>query len=165
VTDSSKLRVEIALGRSIAALIPIMARLIRGGTFVPSVPTLVFEEEHRLVAMAPEEIVISRTDDLLDMWVMVRTSVELMRTAWEHRGKIGPEREPRQGIGAVELFKRLPGINCRQCRCDGCMEFATGLLTARTNITDCTPLQEPSSQCLQRSVRWLLGVTGLAVAR
>lgn len=165
LTDSSKLRVEISLGRSIARLIPIMARLIRGGAYVPAIPALTFEEEHRLIVIGPDQIIVSRADDLLDMWVMVRTSIELIRTAWEHQDHIQPETEPRQGIGAVELFKRLPGDNCGECGNEGCMEFATGLITGRTKISQCAPLHVQSNPEIRRSLKWLLVMIGLGDAR
>ena len=164
LTDSSRLRVEISLGRSIAHLIPIMARLIRGGAFVPALPALTFEEEHRLIAIAPQEIIVSRADDLLDIWVIVRTLIELIRSAREHLDRVRPETQPRQGIGAIELFKRLPGDNCGECGNESCMEFATGLITGRTKICQCTSLERQSNPENRRSLKCLLGMIGLGEA-
>lgn len=161
LTDTSKLRVEISLEHDLAPLIPFAARLIRGGAFTPAIPALTFEEEHRLITVAPHEIVISRANDLLDMWVMIRTLIELIRSAREHQGRIRPETEPRQGIGAMELFRRLPGTDCRQCDSGGCMEFATGLITGRTKTARCRPLAQLSDPRHRQSLEWLLRMIGL----
>jgi hypothetical protein len=45
------------------------------------------------------------------------------------------------------------------------MEFATGLITGRTNISQCAPLHEQPNPEIRRSLKWLLGMIGLGDAR
>jgi ArsR family metal-binding transcriptional regulator len=139
-----------------------MARLIRGGAYRPDPPVLAIEEEHRLVAISPKEIVISRAKDLMDMWIILRTTVELFITAWEHRSSLEPEREPRIGIGAIEVFKRLPATNCGMCNNYSCMEFAAGLIAGRCRIEQCTPLYNGGDSRYLESLNWLMRAIGLA---
>ena len=107
-TDPQRLRIETTPVNSLANLIPIMARLIRGGSFRPRAGILAFEEEHRLIAFSSDSIVISRADDLLDAWILLRCGVELICSAWNKQNDLGRERDPRHGIGAIEIFRRLP---------------------------------------------------------
>ncbi|HMK34317.1 MAG TPA: (Fe-S)-binding protein [Desulfomonilaceae bacterium] len=160
ITDPLKLRVEIIPSRSLETLIPIIARFIRGGAFVPDVPILAFEEEHRLIALSRESIVFSRVDDLLDMWIILRCTVDLVITAWNRRFSLKPDTAARQGIGAMEIFKRLPATNCGRCGNQSCMEFATGLMTGRCSVQDCGPLVEGDPRYMQ-SLLWLMGAIGL----
>ncbi len=161
LTDRHRLRGEVTPEKNPGPLIPYMARLIRGGSFSPDVPSLLFEEEHRLIAICPNEIVISRADDMLDFWIMLRTTVDLICEAWERRFTLEPEIYPRQGIGAAEIFRRLPGIDCGKCQNHTCMEFATGIVTGRSRLEDCTPLFEEGDLRHLASVGWLLRVIGL----
>lgn len=159
-TAPSKFRVEIAFQKNLAGLIPILARLIRGGSFRLDVPVLAFEEEHRLLVVSPRRLVVCRADDLLDIWIMLRCAVELVTAGWERRLTLEPEREPRQGIGAIEIFKRLPGTDCRQCGLSSCMEFAVSLLVGRRRVGQCTPLEHQGARRQRASLMWLLETIG-----
>jgi ArsR family metal-binding transcriptional regulator len=160
LTDPLKLRVEIVISKSLGSMIPIMARLIRGGAYRCEGPILAFDEEHRLICLSPDRIVFSRVDDLLDMWIILRCTVDLVLSAWDRRLSLKPETNSRQGIGAIEIFKRLPATNCGQCGSPSCMEFASGLLTGRCNVDQCKPLTEAEPQ-YRESLLWLMRAIGL----
>ncbi|MGB6064873.1 MAG: (Fe-S)-binding protein [Desulfomonilaceae bacterium] len=161
LTDPLKLRVEVIPGKSLALLIPLMARLIRGGSYRFDVPVLAFEEEHRLLVISPERFVICRADDLLDAWIMLRSFVDLVISAWDSRSNLGPEKQRRQGIGAIEIFKRLPSTDCKRCGKQNCMEFATGLFTGKFGIEQCAPIIEEEWRPRLESLQWLMQVIGL----
>jgi ArsR family metal-binding transcriptional regulator len=161
LTDPIRLRVDIVPQKSLAPTIPFMAKLIRGGSYRFDVPVLAFEEEHRLLAISGNRFVICRADDLLDAWVMLRSFVDLAISAWDLRSKIEPEKERRQGIGAIEIFKRLPSTDCGRCGKQNCMEFASGLFTGKFRIDQCPPLMEDGWRVRRESVRWLMRTIGL----
>lgn len=162
ITDPLKLRLEVIPEKSLTSLIPFMARLIRGGAYRYEVPVLVFEEEHRLLAVSATGIVICRADDLLDGWIMLRCMVELILSAWDHRHRLHPETEPRNGIGAIEMFKRLPGTNCGKCPYGNCMEFAMMLFRGKCRMEQCARLLEEDGATRRESLHWLLRAIGLA---
>ncbi len=89
LTDPLKLRVEAVPRNSLAALIPLMARFIRGGSYRFEVPVLAFEEEHRLLAISRNGFVICRADNLLDVWIMLRSLIDLVISAWDSRVQLG----------------------------------------------------------------------------
>ncbi len=161
LTDPIRLSVEVIPERSLAPLIPLMARLIRGGSYRYESLVLAFEEEHRLLAISPSRFVICRANDLLDAWVMLRSFVDLAVSAWDLRSAIEPETERRQGIGTIEIFKRLPSSDCGRCGKQNCMEFATGLFTGKFRIDQCPPLSEERWSAHLESVRWLMQALGL----
>jgi ArsR family metal-binding transcriptional regulator len=161
-TDPLKLRIEVVPENSLKPLIPMMARLIRGGAYRYEVPLLVFEEEHRLLAVSGDEIVICRADDLLDAWIMLRCMIELILSAWDHRLTLQPETDPRNGIGAIEMFKRLPGTNCGKCAYGNCMEFAMMLFRGKCGMEHCAWLAQDEGKEHRESLRWLLRAIGLA---
>jgi len=138
-----------------------MARLIRGGAYRFDVPVFAFEEDHRLLAVSSERMVICRADDLLDAWIMLRSLVDLVISAWDLRSRIEPEKQRRQGIGAMEIFKRLPSTDCGRCGKQNCMEFATGLFTGKFRIDQCPSLMEEAWRERLESVQWLMRAIGL----
>ena len=165
LTDPQRLSVEAITEKSLDRVIPYVARLIRGGAYRPEVPVIAFEEQHRLIIISPGEVTISRADDLWgggggDLWRLIRTTVELLCAAWDRRLVMAPEQEPRQGVGATEIFKLLPATNCGQCHTSGCMEFAAGLLTGRCSVEQCLPLVHGKDPRYIRSLNRLLRAVG-----
>tara|TARA_B100002003_G_C14155631_1_gene556382 strand:+ start:6781 stop:8181 length:1401 start_codon:yes stop_codon:yes gene_type:complete len=45
-------------------------------------------------------------------------------------------------ISPLQLYKHLPGTNCRECQESSCMAFASTLIERSHNIEDCTPLMK-----------------------
>jgi len=140
VSDPQKLHAEISVGKDLGLLIPFMASLIKGGAYRPDVPSLAVEEGHRIIVFFPGEIIISRADNLLDFWINVRRSIDLICEAQEKRSFLVPVVEPRHGISAIEIFRRLPATNCGQCGKPNCMEFAVAVFTGKTDPEDCPSL-------------------------
>jgi len=160
-SDPLRLRVEAVPEKDLGPLIPLMARMIRGGAYCPDVPVLAFEEDHRLLAFSAESFVISRADHLLDAQIMLRCAIDLICAAWQSRSFLKPDESPRQGIGATEIFKRLPATNCGQCGHSNCMEFARCVFTGRTAVERCLPLAEAGYEAHRESLLWLLHAIGL----
>lgn len=160
-SDRLKLRIDAVPLRPVGDLIPVMARMIRGGSYQPSRRILAFEEGQRLVVLASDFVTICRAEDLLDTWILLRTVVEFICTAWEGRLTVEPDLQPRWGLGVNEIFRRLPGSSCGGCGDASCMEFALGIFTGRRQLGDCSPLFEEVNRGGLDSLRWLLDVIGL----
>ena len=161
ITDQGKLRITISVENDLGFVIPFAARLIRGASYRPDVPILAFEEDHRLIVISPHEIVISRADDLMDFWIMLRTTVDFICEAHRYRFTVQPETAPRLGIGATEIFRRLPGTDCGRCGSQSCMEFAGGLMIGKRVVADCEALFEESDPRYLASINWLLHVLAI----
>lgn len=160
VSDPSRLRADISFEKDIGHIIPIMASMIRGGAYDSSKPSLVFEEEHRLLAFTSNALVISRADHVLDYWIMLRTSIDLICAAWNNRFHIDPAGRNRRGIGAVEIYRRLPASNCGRCGFKTCMEFAVSLQTGKALLADCSSLGGEEFKELRLSMEWWIRLLG-----
>ena len=45
-------------------------------------------------------------------------------------------------LSPMEIYRKLPGINCKECGADTCMAFASKLIERSATIADCPPLKE-----------------------
>ncbi|MBI5253879.1 MAG: acetyl-CoA synthase subunit gamma, partial [Euryarchaeota archaeon] len=45
-------------------------------------------------------------------------------------------------ISPLQIYRLLPGTNCRECGEETCMAFASALIERKKNFEDCTPLKE-----------------------
>jgi ArsR family metal-binding transcriptional regulator len=160
VSDELRLRLEVTWERSLTHLVQFMARVIRGGSYRPEAATLVFEEEHRLLAVSSHRLVVCRADDLLDAWIQLRSFVDLVCATSDRQALIKPETTPRRGIGSVEIFRWLPGTNCGRCGYPNCMELAMGLFMGHGRIEECALLFEPKWARHREALMWLLDLIG-----
>ncbi|MFX0102842.1 MAG: (Fe-S)-binding protein [Candidatus Hodarchaeota archaeon] len=46
-------------------------------------------------------------------------------------------------INALNIYKLLPGLNCKKCKAKMCMPFAVEILKGSVKPEDCPPLMEP----------------------
>jgi ArsR family metal-binding transcriptional regulator len=87
--------------------------------------------------------------------------VDFLIAASKLIGTTAPETNPRYGIGAMEIFKRLPATNCGRCGSPNCMEFAMRLFRRHVKPEECAPLMTPEFAACEGSLRWLLHVIGI----
>jgi ArsR family metal-binding transcriptional regulator len=160
VSDQLRLRIDAVWENNIGDHIRRMARGIRGGSYRPNMPALAFEEDHRLVAITPLHLVISRADDMLDAWILLRSFIDLLNATAVRAKGIKPDTRPRRGIGSVEIFRRLPATNCSACGCPNCMEFAMRLFMGRSRVAQCTVLAEAGWSAHREDLEWLMDLIG-----
>jgi len=61
---------------------------------------------------------------------------------WSRRDQIEPSNRMRQKPPALEIYKRLPGTNCRECGEKTCMAFALRLWSGEVTPSQCKPTFE-----------------------
>jgi acetyl-CoA decarbonylase/synthase complex subunit gamma len=50
---------------------------------------------------------------------------------------------PAKELSPIEVYKLLPGTNCKECRENNCMAFAAKLVNREATLQECPPLLEP----------------------
>ncbi len=60
---------------------------------------------------------------------------------------------PFKGVNPIDVYKRLPGTNCGDCRQKACMPFAFALLKGEAAPSDCPRLTEKERGEMESSVR------------
>src|SRR3972149_10519785 len=56
----------------------------------------------------------------------------------------------------MDVYKRLPGINCKKCGVDTCMAFASKLIERSSVPADCPPLEEEKYRSKKEALLKLL---------
>ena len=65
-----------------------------------------------------------------------------MNDVWSRRDAITPSRELRRRPPALEIYKRLPGTNCKACGAPSCTAFAWAVWRCETEPKRCLPVFE-----------------------
>ncbi|WP_083476829.1 aminotransferase class V-fold PLP-dependent enzyme [Moorella stamsii] len=63
----------------------------------------------------------------------------------------------KEGPTALQIYKWLPGTNCRRCGQLTCLAFATRLLSGENALADCPPLAEEENSERFNALQGLLG--------
>jgi ArsR family metal-binding transcriptional regulator len=121
-----------------------------------AVPVLRFSFENHRVALRPHEIAIGGCDDG-DQAIEVLTRVQrLINETWERRDEITPSTVERQRLKAMDVYRLLPGTNCRECGEPTCFIFANKVAAGQVDVTDCRPLCTDPAYAGQRAAMMAL---------
>ncbi len=71
--------------------------------------------------------------------------VALVNDVWEKRDQIEPDLTIHERLQPLELYRLLPGTNCKACGEATCFNLALKLAAGQVELAACTPLmQEPA---------------------
>jgi ArsR family metal-binding transcriptional regulator len=121
-----------------------------------AVPVLRFRFKGHQVALRPHEIAIGGFDDG-DQAIEALAEVQrLVNETWERRDEITPTTTERRRLVAMDLYKLLPGTNCRDCGEPTCFVFANKVAAGQLDVTDCRPLCTDPAYANQRAAMMAL---------
>ncbi|RMG89722.1 MAG: hypothetical protein D6708_09515, partial [Candidatus Dadabacteria bacterium] len=67
-----------------------------------------------------------------------------LNEVWERRDEITPSYDRGLQLTALQIYKGLPGANCRECGEPSCLAFAAKLLADEVSVLACRPLFTPA---------------------
>jgi len=127
----------------IREVFPYLNATLRGAVYDANVPALRWTKAGHYVALQPYQIAVSNVADRDGAIKEVEGLVKLVNRTWERRGEIEPDYEMHRRPTPMEVYKLLPGTNCKQCGQPTCFTFALKLAAAQVRLGDCPPLFEP----------------------
>ena len=161
VADPTKIRVIAQVsGDASAAFCYLNAEMSRA-SYNLSAPTLTYMEGHRMVSLHPHRIAIAKADDLTDAWSVLARIRSLVTDVWSRRDQMTPSYELHRRPPSLEIFKRLPGTNCKACGELTCLAFADRLWRGEADPQECRQVFEGDHGHLREALREICA--GLAV--
>jgi len=139
-SSSQKLNAIAELSSDIAELFPYLNGLIKGCIYNPDSKTLSFKKDVRLITLQPRRIAITKLNDEKEAERIFHWLKELINVTYEGRETLKPDYQGREPIKVLDIFKLLPGTNCRKCGEATCMAFAVKLQQDEIPIVKCPPL-------------------------
>lgn len=127
----------------IREVFPYLNATLRGAVYNPGAPAVTWTKGGHYVAFHPYQIAVSNVQDRDAALKEAEGLAKLVNRAWERRGEIEPDYEVRRRPMPMEVYKLLPGTNCKQCGQPTCFIFALKLAAAQVKLEGCPPLFEP----------------------
>jgi len=120
------------------------ARLSRG-VYLPRRPVLSWRFEGHNIGFWPDRIAVEHLHSRPEADEWVARLVALVNDTWEQRHQIEPDHTTHERLQPLELYRLLPGTNCKACGEASCFNLALKLAAGQVELAACTPLlQEPS---------------------
>jgi ArsR family metal-binding transcriptional regulator len=137
------------LDQDVGCAIPYLNAVIEGDQFTPDPPSVTFKTEGRLISVTERTITVNAVEDEAQGRKIIEWIKGEINDAWEDRANIEPRFTKAERPQVVEVLKRLPKTNCKECGAPTCMVFATWVVQGAKDETQCPELNEEDKRKLQ----------------
>lgn len=105
-----------------------------------------FVFEKRLCAFYPREGAFTPIDDMAQALEFLAKLFDFLTDISRRSGSIVPSHKKFRPSSALDIYRLLPGSNCRVCGYATCMAFAAALSRQYTSIVNCPHLGRPMEE-------------------
>jgi ArsR family metal-binding transcriptional regulator len=123
----------------VGAALPYLNTNLGGFEYVKAPPSVTFRSQGKLITVHGDKIMINALKDETEARKIVEWLKREINQAWEQRESITPSYEGQVRPNVMEILKRLPKTNCRQCGEPTCMVFAVRMAEGVKAVEDCPP--------------------------
>lgn len=141
------------LDQNIAPVLPYLNAEWGGFEYIKDPPSVVFKVRGRLIALYSDRIAVNALKDAEEADRILAWLQREVNTVWEQRDAITPRHETLPRPGVLDILKRLPRTNCRECGAPTCMVFATRVAEGAKAAADCPPLDPDQARELDGYMR------------
>lgn len=140
VADPEKIRIIAHTSGDISPVFPYLNATVKGASYNRNGPNLTYQDGHRMISLYPNRIAVAKPDEIVDAWRTLEMIRRLVNSTWSRRGEIEPDFTLHVRPPALEIFKRLPRTNCRQCGENTCLAFASKVYLGQESVDKCAPV-------------------------
>jgi ArsR family metal-binding transcriptional regulator len=137
LADPEKIRFIAQIEEDISSVFPYLNSVLKGAIYNHAGRTLTLKMEGRLISLHPRMIAAGKIIDEKDAQFVIEWIKEKINYCLTNRETLVPNYDRRQRLTALDIFKLLPGTNCRKCGQLTCLAFAVELGEERVNVMKC----------------------------
>jgi ArsR family metal-binding transcriptional regulator len=146
------------LSDDIGEVLPYLAAVIKVCTYDDATKTLTFRHDGKGVALYPRRITVTKLQDREEAKRVLDELKALINSTYDNRHNIKPCYKKGGELKYLDVFRLLPGTNCKECGEPTCLAFATRLVQQEVNIAQCSPLfSEPFEEKRKKLFEMLQG--------
>lgn len=163
IADPEKIRVIAQLSDDIHETLPYLNATLQGTIYNHAAGILTFKKEGVMVTLYPTTVTMAKVDDEAHAKDLMEWLKELVNGTFENRENIQPDYERGTTLGALDIFKLLPGTNCKNCGEPSCLAFAVRIAGREIEVVKCHPLFSGEYQEKNKVLLELLHAVGFKV--
>lgn len=137
LADPEKIRFMARFEKDITDILPYLNVLLKGAIYNYLGKTLTLKKEGRLITLHSHQIAAGKILNEKDAWDVIEWLKEKINYCYKNKDSIEPSFERRQRLTALDIYKLLPGTNCKRCGELTCLAFAVKLSDEQADIMKC----------------------------
>lgn len=146
IADAERIRFFARPSKDLTEILPYLNAVLKTATYNKDASSLTFTEGEKLITVYPQKIAAAKIYDKEDAKKVKEDIKDKVNEVYEKRDEIEPLYEQRVRLQAIDLYKWLPGTNCKECGYPTCLAFAVALLQDKTRLSFCLPLKEKEDE-------------------
>ena len=163
IADPEKIRTIAQLSDDIHEVLPYLNATLKGTIYNHAAGILTFKKDGVMVTLYPTTVTMAKVDDEAHAKDLMEWLRELVNGTFENRENIQPDYERGTTLRALDIFRLLPGTNCKRCGEPSCLAFAVKLAGREIEVAKCAPLFSGEYQEKQKVLLELLHSVGYDV--
>ena len=164
MADPEKIRVIAEVAGEIHEAFPYLNATLKGCIYNYSAHTLTIKKDQKLITLHAYHITLAKVEDEHEAEELLKWLQSLINETYERRSEIEPNYSKGADLKALDLYKLLPGTNCRECGEPACLAFAVKLAGQEVGILKCSPLFSDKYQEKHKVLVELLQAAGYEVS-
>jgi ArsR family metal-binding transcriptional regulator len=147
----------------VSGMLPYLNARLKGAVYDHAAQVLTWRSGGRTICLRPHEIAVSNLEDRSDAETVVKRMVDLVNRTWQQRDEIQPSLVKRERLKALEVYKLLPGKNCKECGYATCFTFALKVTADEARLESCPPLWADEYRSNRERLLAMLEAAGITV--
>ena len=163
LADPEKIRTVAQLSEDIHEVLPYLNAILRGTIYNHAAGILTFKKDGAMITLYPTTVTLAKVNDEHYAKEMMEWLKGLINETYGNRENIEPNYERGTTLRALDVFKLIPGTNCRRCGEPSCLAFAVKLAGREIEVAKCAPLFSGEYQEKQKVLLEILHAVGYDV--
>jgi len=138
--NAETLNALAAFSDDVSAVFPYLNAVLKGCVFRPEAGVLSFRHEGKFITLFPRRAAVTRVADDADAQQMLAWLRDLINRTYDARDTMTPSYKSCDVLKPLDVYKLLPGANCRECGEATCLAFALRVVSQGAEIAACRPL-------------------------
>lgn len=160
LADPEKIRVIAEVSGEIYEAFPYLNAILKGCIYNHPALTLTIKKDGKLFTLHAHHITLAKIEDEKEAEEILRWLKSLINETYEKREQVEPDYSMAAELKALDIFKLLPGTNCKKCGEPTCLAYAVKLVGRDIEISKCEPLFSEKYQGKRNVLLELLQAAG-----
>jgi ArsR family metal-binding transcriptional regulator len=135
--SSQKVNAIADLSEDISEVLPYLNTVLKGLQYYQEDKFLTVKRKGRVITFWPLQIAVTKLEDENEARLVMEELKQIINETHENRDHIKPTYTSRPIPRPLDIFKLLPGKNCKECGEPTCMAFALKLVNDEVELNQC----------------------------
>ena len=122
--SSQKVNAIADLSEDITEILPYLNTALKGLHYFEEEKILTLKRKGRLITFRPRQVGLTKLEDENEAREVMEELKQMVNETYANKDHIQPTYTSRPALRPLEVFKLLPGKNCKECGEITCMAFA-----------------------------------------